>query len=49
VEERDSSRGESAKGLSSVSSVRESSSIRSEKGESAGSSLSAWEMEKIRR
>jgi len=49
VEERDSSRGEGARGLSSVNSVRENSSVRSEGGESAGSSLSAREVEKIRR
>jgi len=48
-EERDSSRGEGARGLSSVDSVRESSSVRSEGGESMGSSLSAWGVEKIRR
>jgi len=47
VEERD--RGEDTRSVSSVGSVRENSSIRSEGGESVGNSLSAREVEKIRR
>jgi len=49
VEERDNSRGEGERGLSSVGSVRENSSVRSEEGENVKNSLSAREVEKIRR